>query len=50
MSQSKNFEKIKRYYNLGLYQLVHLNKLLEVGAITQAEYNEIVKEESENGT
>ncbi len=49
MSQSKNFERIKYYYKLGLYQVVHLNKLLEVEAITEAEYNEIIKEVNENG-
>ncbi len=35
------FEKIKYYYLSGLYGGKHLNKLLSVGAITQAEYNEI---------
>lgn len=35
------FEKIKKYYDMGLYKTVHLNKLLAVGAITQAEYDAI---------
>ena len=35
------FEKIKKYYELGLYKDRHLEKLLEVGAITQDEFNEI---------
>lgn len=38
------FEKIKRYYKMGLYKKVHIEKLLSVGAITQSEYEEIVKE------
>lgn len=38
------FEKIKKYYDMGLYKTAHIEKLLSVGAITQAEYDEIVKE------
>ena len=38
------FEKIKKYYDMGLYKEVHIRKLLSVGAISQDEYNEIVKE------
>ncbi len=38
------FEKIKRYYDIGFYKSIHIKKLLAVGAITQAEYEEIVKE------
>lgn len=38
------FEKIKRYYEMGLYKKVHIEKHLSVGAITQSEYEEIVKE------
>lgn len=50
MEHSKNFDRIMRYYKLGLYGIVHLNKLLEVRAITQAEYDEMVKEGNDNGT
>lgn len=35
------FEKIKRYYKMGLYKEAHIQKLLSVGAISQEEYNEI---------
>ena len=38
------FEKIKRYYEMGLYKTVHIEKLLSVGAITQVQFEEIVKE------
>ena len=34
-------DKIKRYYELGIYKEKHLLKLLEKGAITQQEYDEI---------
>lgn len=37
------FEKIKKYYDMGLYKTAHLKKLLSVGAITQTEYDEIMK-------
>lgn len=40
------FDKIKRYYELGLYKEKHLDKLLAVGAITEDEYNEIKGDES----
>ncbi len=37
------FEKIKRYYKIGIYKEKHLLKLLEKKAITQEEYQEIKK-------
>ena len=37
------FEKIKKYYDMGIYKEKHLIKLLEVQAITQAQYNIILK-------
>ena len=40
------FEKIKYYYDIGLYKQQHLNKLLSAGAISQAEYNKIIGDES----
>ena len=40
------FEKIKYYYDIGLYKPVHIEKLLSVGALTQDEYETIIKEES----
>ena len=42
------FEKIKKYYDLGLYKEVHIRKLLSVGAITEEQYEKIVKE-AKNG-
>lgn len=41
------FEKIKHYYTIGLYKQPHLDKLLAAGAITQAEYDLIVKTKEE---
>lgn len=38
------FEKIKKYYDMGLYKEVHIRKLLSVGAITEEQYEKIVKE------
>ena len=40
------FEKIKKYYDMGLYKKVHLEKLLSAGAITQEQFETIEKEES----
>lgn len=34
-------EKIKRYYDLGIYKDKHLLKFLEKGVITQEQYDEI---------
>ena len=38
------FEKIKKYYEMGLYKKVHIEKLLTVGAITREEYENLTKE------
>ena len=38
------FEKIKRYYEMGLYKETHIQKLFSVGAISQEEYEKIIKE------
>ena len=38
------FEKIKHYYEIGLYKQFHLKKLVSAGAISQDEYDLIVKE------
>ncbi len=35
-------DKIKRYYELGIYQEKHLLKFLEKNVITQEQYNEII--------
>ena len=37
------FEKIKHYYEIGLYKQSHLEKLLKANAITETEYNDILK-------
>lgn len=39
------FEKIKYYYGKGLYKKSHLAVLLSAKAISEAEYNEILKGE-----
>lgn len=35
-------EKIKRYYDLGIYKEKHIHRLLELNKITQEEYEEII--------
>ena len=37
------FEKIRYYYNLGLYKEKHLAKLLAIGVLTDEQYNKILK-------
>lgn len=39
------FDKIRYYYEIGLYKPAHIEKLLYVGALTQDEYETIMKEE-----
>lgn len=38
------FEKIKRFYDLGLYSAVQVYKFMEKGVITATQYNVIVGE------
>ena len=38
------FDKIKRFYDLGLYSAEQVHKFVEKGVITEEQYNEIVKE------
>ena len=47
---SENYEKIKHYYDIGLYKEKHLNKLLSLGFITREEYQEITEEGEDNGS
>lgn len=44
-----NFEKIKRYYERGIYKDKHLRALVAAGAITAAEYAQICGHEYEVG-
>ena len=37
------FEKIKYYYEKGLYKKAHLDIFLLVKSISEAEYNDLVK-------
>lgn len=37
-----NFERIKAYYEKGIYKERHLKAFLEKGVLTQAEYDELV--------
>ena len=37
------FDKIRHYYQMGYYKQKHLDKLLSVGALTQDQYNQILK-------
>lgn len=43
------FEKIKYYFEIGLYKEKHIDMLLSAGAITQEEYN-ILKGECKDVT
>lgn len=36
------YERIKRYYDMGLYNAVQVHKFVEKGIITEEQYNEIV--------
>lgn len=40
------FEKIKYYYEKGLYKKAHLDIFLLVKSISEAEYNDLVKGET----
>ena len=42
MAHSKMFEKIKRFYDLGLWTAEQVHQAVEKGLITEEEYNEIV--------
>lgn len=39
------FEKIKHYYNIGLYKQSHIEKLFIAKAITETEYKIILGDE-----
>ena len=41
-------EKIKKYYDMGIYKEKHLQKLLTVQAITETEYNTALKGDADN--
>ena len=41
------FNKIKRFYDMGLYSAEQVRQFADKGVITEAEYNEIVKEVNE---
>ncbi len=45
---SKNFEKIKRYYNRGLWSKERVRNMVDKGIIYYWEYAEIVGEEYKN--
>ena len=36
------FEKIKRYYLIGIYKEIHIKKLYDAGAITHKQYTDIL--------
>lgn len=38
------FEKIKRYYELGYYKKIHIDKLYEMEKLTKEQYDEILAE------
>ena len=44
MNHSKNFEKIKKWYDSGLWSKEQVYKAVEKGQITLDEYKEIVGE------
>lgn len=44
---SKNFEKIKKYYDTGLWNEVRVRNMVLKGIITEDEYEEIIGESYE---
>ena len=44
MEHSKNFAKVKRYYDSGLWNKARVYNAVGKGWITEAEYEEIVSE------
>lgn len=44
MEHSKNFAKVKRYYDSGLWNKVRVYNAVSKGWITETEYGEIVGE------
>ena len=36
------FEKIKKYFVMGIYKETHINKLFAAGALTQSQYDELI--------
>lgn len=47
MTNSK-FEKVKDYYNCGLWTKSQVNDAVEKGWITREQYNEIIGEDNDN--
>lgn len=45
---SKDFEKIKQWYEKGIYKKTHVLVMVEKGKITAEEYKEITGEDYEN--
>ena len=43
------FEKIKKFYDMGLYTKEQVYKFAEKGVITEEEYKSIVEEETADG-
>lgn len=41
------FDKIKRFYDVGLYDKTKVHKFFEKGVITEEQYKEIVGEDQE---
>lgn len=37
------FDKVKRFYEIGLYSASQVHDFIEKGVLTEAEYNAIVK-------
>lgn len=42
-----NLEKIRHYYEIGIYTERHLKALLKAGALSAEEYEKIIGEEQE---
>ena len=45
---SKNYEKIKKYYDSGLWNKARVRNMVTKGIITEGEYREITGEEFES--
>lgn len=42
------FEKIKKYYRLGIYKKSHITKFMEKGLITESQYRVMIEGEEDN--
>lgn len=44
MEHSKNYDKVRRYYNMKMWNAARVRNAVKMGWITELEYNEITGE------